>query len=65
MSNSPLNIRNNPAVCWVTAQVADFTDMSANECTHCTPDSPPGQGDSSMYDLVLKQARVIDPQAGL
>ena len=33
MSNSPLNIRNNPAVCWVTAQVPVFTGY-IGQCVH-------------------------------
>ena len=40
-------------------------DIALSDFTHCESDSPPGQGDESMYDLVLKQARVIDPQENL
>ena len=37
-------------------------DIALSDFTHCESGSPPGQGDESMYDLLLKQARVIDPQ---
>ena len=40
-------------------------DIALIDFTHCESGSPPGQGDKSMYDLVLKQARVIDPQENL
>ena len=40
-------------------------DIALSDFTHCESGSPPGQGDKSMYDLVLKHARVIDPQENL
>ena len=40
-------------------------DIVLSDFTHCKSGGPPGQGDESMYDLVLKQARVIDPQENL